>query len=1189
MKERKAVSALAYQKIKKSGKLPSPNGVALELLRLVDDPAMRMAQIAEAVAADPATASRLLQLVNSPLSGVSRTIASVSMAVKLLGMHAVKNLALGISLLANNRSGSSAAFDFERYWSESLARAVAARGLVSHMRGCPADEAFTVALLGRIGQLALMTAFPGAYNEIVVRVGCSPSPELFEAELAAFGINQNDLSANMMADWRLADILCEAVRRQDRVDEHTVEPPDRASNIAELLHLAGKMGVVLAKSNVYAEDLLELMDLAEARGLETDAFGDCFNAAKEEWKAVAAIFSVKAQEVPQIQEMHTRASRHQGNILVVDDDPSTRHLISRHLTTAGYAVLTASDGREALRLIHSEGIRLVIMDWMMPEMDGLQLCRAVRESEATGFVYLIVLTGQTHEDRLAEAFEAGADDFLTKPCKKQELLSRLKAGVRTLALEEDLAAQQRASHKINAELATLNDQLEQMATTDELTGLFNRREAMRRLEDQWSFSERQDRPLACMMLDIDHFKKCNDTYGHDAGDEVLRKTAHILKRSVRTGETVCRIGGEEFVVFCPGATAEMASKGAERLRAAVEANQVAHGNATLSVTISAGVAERGSDTPNFDDLLKRADQALYEAKDTGRNRVCVAVARRTSAAQDPVHARAPLAQATPHAQSSSGSGAEVVLVVDEDTSIRALLRQLLDGEGLEVHEARDGLEAIDKAAKLHPALILIDKQMPNLNGLKCAQKLQEYPEFNEIPVTSMGTLSDRERVDAMSGAGIGEQLARPVHREELLHRVRAMIATSHDKADLLQSNSVRGEQARAMGLLFDLSRSLATADGLSAIFSQTVTSTAELLNCHRVSVMIPDAAKHALVVADAVGIEEASAEKIQVPVGSGIAGRVYESGASVILNEPGEVPGCHGPGESEFFSRVPLVSKALVVQDQVVGVLNVTQRHDGRFFEPNEIEYLDLICNMSATAIEQLQSRHARENAYAAIVVGLAKLAEHRDLDTGKHLERVTEFALLLAQEYRRSAKGGSEVDDRFLEYLKQAIPLHDIGKVSVPDAVLLKPGKLTEDEFAIMKRHAVVGANALQSVIDHAPEADFLNMARDIAYCHHEKFDGSGYPRGLVGCQIPLSARIAAVADAYDALRGVRPYKKAFSHEKSASIIRETSGTHFDPEVVEVFLRLGQEFCSLSAKLADHENKLPRTKPPAVLVAGST
>jgi diguanylate cyclase (GGDEF)-like protein len=610
-----------YEKIKSIGKLPSPNGVALELMRQVDDENSTIEQITATVASDPAIASRLLKLVNSPLTGASRTVASVSTAVKLLGLHTVKNLAVGFSLLSANRKGASKEFDFERFWSESLGCAVAARNLSDHFGSCAPDEAFTVGLLCRIGRLALATSFPQDYDAALKRVGTSSMPKLAEAERKVFGIDHNSLTAEMMADWRLADVFCKSVSRQDEIDRMPSDNAPRTTKIAAMLHLAGKVASVLAKPKIYREDLADLLKTATHSGFSSDAFTGRFDSMKEEWRRVAEIFSVDSKTAPSLREAHTRASRQQNNILLVDNDPLSLRLIGKYLEDAGYDVVTAANGLEALQLIHSEGCQIVITDWTMPEMDGLQLCRAIRGSTGIDFAYVLIITAMTDTENLAQAFDAGADDFLTKPCKREELLARLKAGARSLLYEQKVASQRRAIQKTNAELVALNQKLNQMATTDELTGLYNRREAMSRLEDHWAIGERQHQPLACMLLDIDHFKRCNDTHGHHVGDAVLRETAQILLRHARMGETVCRIGGEEFVVLCPGATAAMAAVGAERIRSAVDANLIQLGEKTLHVTISVGVAEKSNKMDKPDELLMLADEMLYAAKNAGRNRV----------------------------------------------------------------------------------------------------------------------------------------------------------------------------------------------------------------------------------------------------------------------------------------------------------------------------------------------------------------------------------------------------------------------------------------------------------------------------------------------------------------------------------------------------------------------------------------
>jgi len=204
-------------------------------------------------------------------------------------------------------------------------------------------------------------------------------------------------------------------------------------------------------------------------------------------------------------------------------------------------------------------------------------------------------------------------------------------------------------------------------------------------------------------------------------------------------------------------------------------------------------------------------------------------------------------------------------------------------------------------------------------------------------------------------------------------------------------------------------------------------------------------------------------------------------------------------------------------------------------------------------------------------IVALAKLAEFRDPETGEHLERMREFARVLARELQVMGKYRGYVNDKYIENIYKSTPLHDIGKVGIPDYILLKPAKLTAEEFEIMKKHSLIGGNSIKSAIEHAKMThSFLDMAKVIAYYHHERWDGNGYPAGLKGEDIPLSARITTVADVYDALTTRRVYKPSFPHEKARKIIIEEKGGHFDPDIVEAFLRREEDFLILKEKFKD-------------------
>lgn len=216
------------------------------------------------------------------------------------------------------------------------------------------------------------------------------------------------------------------------------------------------------------------------------------------------------------------------------------------------------------------------------------------------------------------------------------------------------------------------------------------------------------------------------------------------------------------------------------------------------------------------------------------------------------------------------------------------------------------------------------------------------------------------------------------------------------------------------------------------------------------------------------------------------------------------------------------------------------------------------------------------------LIFSLAKLAESRDPETGEHLERIREYCRMIATHLAGRPEFQNVVDGDYVQSLYLTSPLHDIGKVGIPDAVLLKPGRLNTEEFEAMKTHTTIGAETLSAALEHHPDAEFLLMARDIALTHHERFDGTGYPNGLRGQEIPLCGRIVALADVYDALRTKRVYKEAFPHDVARSIIVGGSGLHFDPTVIEAFIENEQGFLAIHDRYADGMPAATAPPPPA-------
>jgi diguanylate cyclase (GGDEF)-like protein len=289
-----------------------------------------------------------------------------------------------------------------------------------------------------------------------------------------------------------------------------------------------------------------------------------------------------------------------AKVLLVDDDRLLLRWISKWLERGGYTVRTALDGAEALAAIEAECPDFLLTDWEMPRMDGLELCRRIRGLSLPHYVYIYFLTGKSSHEEIIASFQAGADDFLTKPIHEGELLARLQAGARVLDLERRLSL---------------------MARTDPLTGAMTQRTFYELLEKEWLRAKRARLPLSCVMMDLDFFKRINDVHGHPAGDAVLRATADLLTKSCRVSDTVCRYGGEEFCVLLPETGEGDAALWADRVRQKIAAMEIAFGGKELRVTGSFGAAQRYDDTQTPEQLIDQADQALLCAKRSGRDRV----------------------------------------------------------------------------------------------------------------------------------------------------------------------------------------------------------------------------------------------------------------------------------------------------------------------------------------------------------------------------------------------------------------------------------------------------------------------------------------------------------------------------------------------------------------------------------------
>jgi two-component system cell cycle response regulator len=319
---------------------------------------------------------------------------------------------------------------------------------------------------------------------------------------------------------------------------------------------------------------------------------------------------------------HVPVTEERFNVLAVDDDPVSLRLLVKQLRINGYQIEMARGGKEGLRAALRSAPDVLVVDHEMPDMDGLEVVRSLRRTEVGSTMYILLLTGNQSEDLLVQAFDAGVDDFVTKPFIPRVMNARIKGGIRVARLQRKTEADRQTIVRQIAELGRLTRKLRAASLTDALTELPNRRYALKRLETDWATAQRSSRPVCVIMLDIDHFKSVNDTYGHDMGDLVLKETARALKQALREEDEVCRLGGEEFLVICRNTGTEDACRVAGRLREAVESNRIPHSVFERGhVTVSLGVAGSELGLTSIEDLLKAADEAVYAAKRGGRNQV----------------------------------------------------------------------------------------------------------------------------------------------------------------------------------------------------------------------------------------------------------------------------------------------------------------------------------------------------------------------------------------------------------------------------------------------------------------------------------------------------------------------------------------------------------------------------------------
>lgn len=637
----------SFETIKATGELPSPRGVAIAIIRQTQDSEVSMAELARVIKGDPAFVGRLIKAANGLVAESRRAVVSVQEALMVLGLPAVRAMALGFSLLSNYRRGACRSFDYEQFWSAAMLSALAMQRVSQRVRAMAADEAFSLGLLASIGELAMATLYPVEFSAVLDEAVRDPATPQIEIERRMLAIDHRALGAAMLIDWGFPQLLARATENFVRPDLGGAAPDSRDERLMRSLGLADAIAqFYLAARAEHAGRGGELQQLAAQLGIAREDFAALCERVGRDWIDWGKLLDLKIGEVPRLESLFSEPAMVPVSasalaeptalapaampaelggdagfrVLLVGGDRADEAMLRTELAGAGVGALRVEAGAHAVVAMIDFQPQMMVIDWGAPDC-GPALVRVLRETRLGRTMYVIALVDSGDERILNAAAAAGVDDFLVRPLSAGVLHVRLRVGQRMVSLQRELEREREDLRHFAAELSISNRRLQEAAMTDALTGFPNRRYMADRLHNEWAGALRHQRSLALMIIDLDGFKIINDEHGHDVGDMVLRQGAEAMRRALRAQDVICRSGGDEFLVVCPDTGLDDALNCAERLRAAVASFKVDAGRRQLELTVSIGVAARVPSMSSVEELVKSADQGAYLAKERGRNRV----------------------------------------------------------------------------------------------------------------------------------------------------------------------------------------------------------------------------------------------------------------------------------------------------------------------------------------------------------------------------------------------------------------------------------------------------------------------------------------------------------------------------------------------------------------------------------------
>ena len=466
------------------------------------------------------------------------------------------------------------------------------------------------------------------------------------------GVGAATLSASILLDYNLSEAYAEAVESLGGPVALEYANDAGQPKLRLLLQLADHIGDICVAPEANWQGMMSaLFDMGEALGIDAPNLIAICDRAAHDWREWGANLELATGPMPRFEQSELVPSAESAppsaepvaaapaaarpaapapaapprtgalRILLVGAEALVRAPLRGQLSSAGHRLVEADNGRQGLAAAIESQPEVILVDTAAAELDGVELIRTLRQFKTGRGIYALLLGDHADEEQMVRAFEAGADGFLALPPTPRALAAHLLAAQRVAGLQEDLRRDQEELRRVSAELSASNQKLQEAGMTDMLTGCPNRRYAMERIQQEWAMAARTERPLACMVIDLDNLKQINDAHGHEAGDRTLKLVASAIKGEMRAQEVLARSGGDEFIVICPDTALEAALACAERMRAAAAAQPVVGGAQPLHSSVSIGVAVRDASTIDPEALIRLADQSAYLAK---RNRNSVA-------------------------------------------------------------------------------------------------------------------------------------------------------------------------------------------------------------------------------------------------------------------------------------------------------------------------------------------------------------------------------------------------------------------------------------------------------------------------------------------------------------------------------------------------------------------------------------